>query len=108
MAFYNEREPRAGSDGFVIILSKNCNFLITMFGFAGKGFTKLYKSSLQSHGRLATTYFRFKRPMGLSLKFREIVRRTNTPFLIALKAPAGKTDFSSEVNINISIFDQPK
>lgn len=63
----------------------------------GKGFTKLYKSSLQSHGRLATTYFRFKRPMGLSLKFREIVRRTNTPFLIALKVPAGKADFSSEV-----------
>ncbi|KAJ6637103.1 Head-specific guanylate cyclase, partial [Pseudolycoriella hygida] len=62
----------------------------------GKGFTKLYKSSLPTHGRLATTYFLFKRPMGLSLKFREIVRRTNTPFLIALKVPAGRSDFSSE------------
>lgn len=34
--------------------------------------------------------------MGLSVKFREIVRRTNTPFLISLKCPPGKTDFSSE------------
>lgn len=64
--------------------------------FTGKGFCKLFKSSLATNGRLATTYFRFKRPKGLSLKFREIVRRTNTPFLIALRSPPGKTGFTSE------------
>lgn len=61
----------------------------------GKGFSKLYKNSLATNGRLASTYFLFKRPMGLSLRFREIVRRTNTPFLIALKPPPGKEDFTS-------------
>lgn len=58
----------------------------------------MYKSSFPTNGRLATTYFLFKRPMGLSLEFREIVRRTNTPFLVALRVPPGKADFTSEVN----------
>lgn len=42
--------------------------------------------------------------MGLSLEFREIVRRTNTPFLIALKVPPGKPDFTSEVKKYIQEF----
>lgn len=63
----------------------------------GRGFSKLYKPCLNTHGRLATTYFNFKRPKGLSFKFREIMRRTNTPFLISLKTPPGIQDFSAEV-----------
>lgn len=62
----------------------------------GKGFGKLYKTSLGTHGRLATTYFNFKRPLGLTVEFREIVRRSNTPFLIVLKPPPGRTDFTSQ------------
>lgn len=61
----------------------------------GKGFGKLYKTSLGTHGRLATTYFNFKRPLGLTVEFREIVRRSNTPFLIVLKPPPGRIDFAS-------------
>lgn len=66
----------------------------------GRGFGKLYKSSLAAHGRLATTYFNFKRPAGLTVEFREIVRRSNTPFLIELQKPPGRDDFaSSELQI---------
>lgn len=46
-------------------------------------------------GKSASTYFHFKRPKGLSLEFREIVRRTYTPFLIELKSPPGRTDFNT-------------
>ncbi|XP_055851460.1 head-specific guanylate cyclase [Episyrphus balteatus] len=62
----------------------------------GRGFSKLYKPYMSSNGHLATTYFNFTRPKGLSLKFREIVRRTYTSFLIALKSPPGATEFSAE------------
>lgn len=62
----------------------------------GKGFSRLFKSSILTNGRLATTYFKFKRPKGLSLQFREIVRRTNTSFLISLRAPPGRPDFKAK------------
>lgn len=62
----------------------------------GTGFIKIYKSSINPQNRLAATFFRFKRPKGLSLKFREIVRRTNTPFLISLRAPPGRPDFCAK------------
>lgn len=62
----------------------------------GTGFIKIYKSSINPSNRLAATFFRFKRPKGLSLKFREIVRRTNTPFLISLRAPPGRPDFCAK------------
>lgn len=63
----------------------------------GKGFSKLFKSSLATHGRLATTYFHFKRPTGLTIKFREIIRRSNTPFMLALKPVEGTRHYASEV-----------
>ncbi|KAL9695542.1 hypothetical protein quinque_014827 [Culex quinquefasciatus] len=59
----------------------------------GQGFSRLFKNYMATSGLSACTYFRFKRPRGLSLKFREIVRRTNTPFMIALRAPPGRPDF---------------
>lgn len=64
----------------------------------GKGFSKLFKSSLATHGRLATTYFKFKRPTGLTIKFREIVRRSNTPFMLSLRSVPGKHHYASEVS----------
>ncbi|XP_055385098.1 head-specific guanylate cyclase [Condylostylus longicornis] len=62
----------------------------------GRGFNKLYKSYFSTYGKLATTYLNFKRPKSLSLKFRDIARRTYTPFLIALKSPPDVTDFPSQ------------
>lgn len=54
----------------------------------GKGFSKLFKCSLQTHGKLATTYLNFKRPT-VTLKFREIIRRSNTPFVLSVKSLPG-------------------
>lgn len=57
----------------------------------GNAFSKLFKNYMTS--RAATHYFKFRRPVGLSLKFSEIIKRTNTPFLISLRAPVGRPDF---------------
>ncbi|XP_039490061.1 head-specific guanylate cyclase [Drosophila santomea] len=59
----------------------------------GRGFSKLYKPYMADFGCQATTYFDFKRPKGLPMKFRDIVRRTYTPFLIGLNNPPGAVDF---------------
>lgn len=58
----------------------------------GNGFSRLFKGTT-TKDRFVSTFFRFKRPQGLPLKFREIVRRTNTPFLVALQNPVGRSDF---------------
>lgn len=62
----------------------------------GKGFSKLFKSSLLTDGRLATTYFEFKSPAGITISFREIIRRSNTPFVLSLKALPSKGHYASE------------
>ncbi|XP_016989079.1 head-specific guanylate cyclase [Drosophila rhopaloa] len=59
----------------------------------GRGFSKLYKPYMADFGCQASTYFDFKRPKGLTMKFRDIVRRTYTPFLIGLNNPPGAVDF---------------
>lgn len=61
----------------------------------GAAFTKLFKSNLITD-KTATHYFEFRRPVGLKIEFHEICKRTNTPFLITLKAPAGRVDFSAK------------
>lgn len=61
----------------------------------GMAFSKLFKNNL-STSRAATTYFKFRRPVGLKLTFSEITKRTNTPFLITLKAPTGRVDFTAK------------
>lgn len=58
----------------------------------GTAFSKLFKNHLNTT-KSATHYFKFRRPVGLKLEFEEIVKRTNTPFLITLRAPAGRKDF---------------
>lgn len=62
----------------------------------GKGFSKVFQSSFQTHDRSVTTYFQFKRPINLTVKFREIIRRSNTPFMLAVKSAHG-TQNASEV-----------
>lgn len=64
----------------------------------GRGFSKLFKSSLPTFGRLVTTYFDFKRPT-LTLNFKEIIKRSNTPFTLALKAVPGKKNISEGLEI---------
>lgn len=59
----------------------------------GTGFSRLFKPCLSIYGRSATTYFKFKRPHNLEIKFKEIVRRTNTTFLLSIKAPTGCAEF---------------
>lgn len=64
----------------------------------GKGFSKIFQSSFQADDRAVTTYFHFKRPINLTIKFREIMRRSNTPFMLAVKSVNGFPN-SSEVSI---------
>lgn len=69
----------------------------------GKGFSKLFKSSLPVYGRLATVYFIFKRPTNLTIKFREIIRRSNTPFVLSLK-PLPGVKYAAEVKSIFIVF----
>lgn len=59
----------------------------------GKGFSRLFKNYIPTYGRNAITYFKFRRPRNLELKFNEITRRTNTTFLLSVRAPPGCTEF---------------
>lgn len=61
----------------------------------GMAFSKLFKNYLKTT-KDATHYFKFRRPIGLKLEFNEIIKRTNTPFLITLRAPAGRKDFTAK------------
>lgn len=77
---------------------KSRDLIVTEIFFKGRGFSKLYKPYMSEAGCHATTYFDFKRPKGLTLKFRDIVRRTCTPFLIALKSPPDAQEFTAKVS----------
>lgn len=59
----------------------------------GKGFSRLFKNYIPTYGRNAITYFKFRRPRNLELKFNEITRRTNTTFLLSVRSPPGCTEF---------------
>lgn len=66
----------------------------------GSGFSKIFKRYLKTHGRLATTYLQFKRPKELTVDFREISRRTNTPFMLSLRPLPGCTStFAKDLDI---------
>ncbi|XP_068623127.1 head-specific guanylate cyclase [Battus philenor] len=53
----------------------------------GGGFMRLFGTYLATHGSALGTYFRLLRPRGVSLDFREILKRVNTPFMFCLKIP---------------------
>ncbi|XP_060806332.1 head-specific guanylate cyclase [Amyelois transitella] len=53
----------------------------------GAGFMRLFGNYLATHGSSLNTYFRLKRPRGVLLDFREILKRVNTPFMFCLKIP---------------------
>lgn len=56
----------------------------------GAAFSKLFKNYLGST-KDVNSFFKFRRPADLKIEFNEIVRRTNTPFLLTLRSP--RSDF---------------
>lgn len=48
---------------------------------------RLFGNYLASRGSSLCTYFRLMRPRGVTLDFREILKRVNTPFMFCLKIP---------------------
>ena len=66
----------------------------------GVGFMRIFGQNLNRHGREISTYFVFTRPRGVTLTFHEILKRANTPFVLALQKPPGVDKFPAEVNFN--------
>lgn len=64
----------------------------------GAGFMRVFGCMLTTHGTTATTYFEFHRPKSLTLSFKEIVKRANTPFVLAIKKLSGVNTFPAEVS----------
>lgn len=64
----------------------------------GSGFMRLFGCVLTSCGTVAATYFEFRRPRNISLSFNEIVKRANTPFVLAIRKPLGVESFPAEVS----------
>ena len=85
------------------IVSTRCVLLLHI-SMLGRGFSKLYKPYMSDFGTQATTYFDFKRHKNLTIKFRDIVRRTYTPFLIAMKNPSNAEEFPAQVYNILNIF----
>lgn len=64
----------------------------------GAGFMRLFGQKLTTCGASVATYFEFHRPKSITLSFREIVKRANTPFVLAIKKLAESTLQPAEVS----------
>ncbi|KAK5643101.1 hypothetical protein RI129_006946 [Pyrocoelia pectoralis] len=62
----------------------------------GSGFMRLFGCVLKSCGTTASTYFEFHRPRSTTLSFNEIIKRANTPFVLAIRKPTGIEPFPAE------------
>lgn len=62
----------------------------------GSGFMRLFGCLLNKFGTAAATYFEFHRPRSLTLSFNEIVKRANTPFVLAIRKLPGVDSFPAE------------
>ncbi|XP_043476394.1 head-specific guanylate cyclase isoform X2 [Leptopilina heterotoma] len=62
----------------------------------GVGFMRIFGHHLNSIGRDISTYFVFTRPKGVTLTFHEILKRANTPFVLALQKPKSADKFQTE------------
>ncbi|XP_021940697.1 head-specific guanylate cyclase isoform X2 [Zootermopsis nevadensis] len=58
----------------------------------GAGFMQLFAHDFQTLGTSVATYFEFRRPRGIALCFSEIVKRANTPFVLAIRWPDSKAE----------------
>lgn len=64
----------------------------------GSGFMRVFGCLLTTYGAAASTYFEFHRPRSLTLSFPEIVKRANTPFVLAIRKQTGVQTFPAEVS----------
>lgn len=64
----------------------------------GSGFMRLFGRLLKTSGTSVSTYFEFNRPRSLTLSFNEIVKRANTPFVLALKQHPDDKFFQANVS----------
>ncbi|RZC41411.1 head-specific guanylate cyclase, partial [Asbolus verrucosus] len=62
----------------------------------GSGFMRLFGRMLASCGTSVATYFEFHRPRSITLSFAEIVKRANTPFVLAIRNLPGVESFPAE------------
>lgn len=62
----------------------------------GVGFMRIFGHYLNSIGRDISIYFIFTRPKGVTLTFHEILKRANTPFVLALQRPKSDDKFQAE------------
>ncbi|XP_060531706.1 head-specific guanylate cyclase isoform X1 [Cylas formicarius] len=62
----------------------------------GSGFMRLFGRFLKTCGTSVATYFAFNRPRSITLSFNEIVKRANTPFVLALKRIPGDRLYQAE------------
>nr|XP_023017646.1 head-specific guanylate cyclase [Leptinotarsa decemlineata] len=62
----------------------------------GSGFMRLFGQFLSTHGTSVATYFEFHRPRSITLAFNEIIKRANTPFVLAIRELPGATLFPAE------------
>ncbi|XP_051172534.1 head-specific guanylate cyclase isoform X1 [Leptopilina boulardi] len=62
----------------------------------GVGFMRIFGQHLNSIGRHISSYFVFTRPKGVTLTFHEILKRANTPFVLALQKPKTADKFQTE------------
>ncbi|KAL3267122.1 hypothetical protein HHI36_011262 [Cryptolaemus montrouzieri] len=67
----------------------------------GSGFMQLFGSVLVSLGKAVATYFEFRRPRSIRLTFTDIVKRANTPFVLAIRKLSAVKSFPAEVSVHI-------
>lgn len=65
----------------------------------GSGFMRLFGCLLKKYGTAAATYFEFHRPRSMMLSFEEIVKRANTPFVLAIRKIPQVETFPAEVSV---------
>lgn len=65
----------------------------------GSGFMRLFGCLLKKYGTTAATYFEFHRPRSMMLSFEEIVKRANTPFVLAIRRIPQVETFPAEVSV---------
>ncbi|XP_030745740.1 head-specific guanylate cyclase [Sitophilus oryzae] len=72
----------------------------------GSGCMRLFGCLLKSHGTSVSTYFEFKRPRSLTLSFGEIIKRANTPFVLALRQIPGDRSSQPKNNLELELKGQ--
>ncbi|XP_033216958.1 head-specific guanylate cyclase [Belonocnema kinseyi] len=62
----------------------------------GVGFMRIFGHHLNRLGKEISNFFAFTRPRGVTLTFHEILKRANTPFVLALQKPTKAEKFQAE------------